>query len=76
MEPFDGFVYLFRATHCLHYTDDKVYLGWKKYALKGMKEFLIPGDHRTMLLKPNVEAFARALQEVLDNASAEANKNT
>ncbi len=71
MEPFDGFVYLFRATHCLHYTDDKLYLGWKKYALKGMKEFLIPGDHRTMLLKPNVEVFAKALQEVLDKSVAE-----
>jgi amino acid adenylation domain-containing protein len=70
MEPFDGFVYLFRATHCLHYTNDKVYLGWRKYALKGMKEFLIPGDHRTMLLKPNVEVFAKTLQEVLDNPVA------
>ena len=70
MEPFDGFVYLFRATDCLHYTDDKVYLGWRKYALKGMKEFLIPGDHRTMLLKPNVEVFAKALQEVLDKSVA------
>ena len=74
MEPFNGFVHLFRATECLHYTDDKVYLGWRKYALKGMKEFLIPGDHRTMLLKPNVEVFAKALQEVLDNAGAETNK--
>jgi len=69
MEPFDGFVYLFRATDCLHYTDDKIYLGWRRYALKGMKEFLIPGDHRTMLLKPNVEAFAKALQGVLDNSN-------
>lgn len=68
MEPFNEFVYLFRATHCLHYTNDKVYLGWRKYALKGVKEFLIPGDHRTMLLKPNVEAFAKALQDVLDSS--------
>ena len=74
MEPFNGFVYLFRATHCLHYTDDKVYLGWRKYALQGVKEYLIPGDHRTMLLKPNVEAFARALQDVLDKADAQVGK--
>ena len=68
MTPFNDFVYLFRATDCLHYTDDKVYLGWRKYALKGVKEFLIPGDHRTMMLKPNVEVFAKALQEVLDSS--------
>jgi len=67
MEPFNGFVYLFRATDCLHYTEDKQFLGWRKYALKGVKEYEIPGDHRTMLLKPNVEEFARILQEVLDN---------
>ncbi len=65
--PFDGFVYLFRANKCIHYTEDKQYLGWRKYALKGVKEFEIPGDHRTMLLKPNVTEFARILQEVLDN---------
>jgi thioesterase domain-containing protein/acyl carrier protein len=65
--PFDGFVYLFRATECIHYTDDKTYLGWKNYAQKGVKEFLLSGDHRTMLLKPHVEQFAVVLQEVLDN---------
>jgi len=74
IEPFDGFLYLFRAVKCLHYTDDKVYLGWRKYALRGMKEFLIPGDHRTMFLKPNVEVFANALQEVLNTANSEAKK--
>jgi amino acid adenylation domain-containing protein len=66
--PFDDFVYLFRASECDHYTNDKKYLGWRKYALKGVKEYLIPGDHRTMLLKPNVEQFASVLQEVLDNS--------
>ena len=66
--PFNGFVYLFRANTCIHYTADKQYLGWRKYALKGVKEYEIPGDHRTMLLKPNVEEFARALQDVLDNS--------
>jgi amino acid adenylation domain-containing protein len=67
LTPFNNFIYLFRANKCLHYTKDKKYLGWRKYALKGVKEYEIPGDHRTMLLKPNVEEFARALQEVLDN---------
>lgn len=73
--PFNDFVYLFRATDCLHYTDDKIYLGWRKYALKGVKEFLIPGDHRTMMLKPNVEVFAKALQEVLDSSVEKTAKN-
>jgi len=65
--PFNGFVYLFRAATCIHYTNDKQYLGWSKYALKGVKEIELPGDHRTMLLKPNADQFARALQAVLDD---------
>ena len=67
--PFNEYVYLFRAVECIHYTDDKLYLGWQKYAQKGVKEFLIPGDHRTMMLKPNVEVFAKALQDVLDGSA-------
>ncbi len=66
--PFNNVVYLFRAHTCLHYTNDKQYLGWKKYAQKGVKEYEISGDHRTMLLRPNAEAFAKALQQVLDNS--------
>lgn len=64
--PFDDYVYLLRANICIHYTDDKQYLGWRKYALKGVKEYLLPGDHRTMMLKPNADEFAKALQNVLD----------
>jgi amino acid adenylation domain-containing protein len=67
--PFNELVYLFRASTSLHYTNDKQYLGWRKYALKGVKEYEISGDHRTMLLKPNVEKFSRILQEILDEAN-------
>jgi thioesterase domain-containing protein/acyl carrier protein len=67
LTPFNGFVYLFRANTCIHYTDDTKYLGWKKYALKGVKEFEISGEHSSMLLPPNVTEFAEFLQNVLDN---------
>src|SRR5258708_30062647 len=50
--PFDEFIHLFRAKISIHYTADKQYLGWGKFALKGDKEYEIPGDHRTMLLTP------------------------
>jgi len=64
--PFDDFVYLFRAKVCVHYTHDKKFLGWRKFALKGVKDYEIPGNHRTILLKPNVQEFGRILQKVLD----------
>ncbi len=67
--PFDDTVHLFRASTCVHYTNDLKYLGWEKYALRGVKEYEIPGDHRTMLLKPNVDEFARVLQQVLNECN-------
>ena len=67
MEPFDGKVYLFKANICVHYVYDTEYLGWKKYALKGVELLDVPGDHLTMILPPNVEVFAAILGNTLDD---------
>jgi len=66
MEPFNNKVYLFKAKVCVHYVDDGIFLGWKKYAKNDVELFEVPGDHLSMLLPPNVERFASILEDTLD----------
>jgi amino acid adenylation domain-containing protein len=68
MKPYDGIVDLFKAKVRMYFVDDNKFLGWKKYAQQGVRVHPVPGDHEQMLLPPNDEAFARALQKALDNA--------
>jgi amino acid adenylation domain-containing protein len=68
MKPYDGIVDLFKAQFRIYFVDDSKYLGWKKYALKGVRVHDVPGDHEKMLLPPNDKVFAQALQRALDNS--------
>jgi amino acid adenylation domain-containing protein len=68
MKPYDGVVDLFKAQMRLYFVDDNKFLGWKKYALKGVRVHSVPGDHELMLLPPNDKVFAEALQRALDNS--------
>jgi amino acid adenylation domain-containing protein len=68
ISPFNNFVYLFKAKKRVYFVDDFKYLGWRKYAQKGVKVFDVPGDHETMLHHPNVTEFGRILQDALDNS--------
>ena len=69
LTPFNDKVYLFRAEERIYYVNDFKYLGWKKYAKKGVIVYQVPGDHKTMLLAPNAREFARSLQHALDNCT-------
>jgi len=69
IEPFDDKVYLYKAKICTHYVDDVEFLGWNKYAKKGVEIYEIPGDHLSMLIPPNVEEFALILQRGIDQYS-------
>ncbi|GAB3718226.1 hypothetical protein GCM10027592_60940 [Spirosoma flavus] len=68
MRPYDGIVDLFKAQMRVYFVDDNKFLGWKKYALKGVRVHSVPGDHEMMLLPPNDKVFAEALQKALDNS--------
>jgi amino acid adenylation domain-containing protein len=70
LNAFNAKVYLFRADISVHYVNDKVFLGWKRFAKKGVEVYAVPGDHRSMLEQPNVKVLADALQKVL-NENAE-----
>lgn len=68
MKPYDGVIDLFKAKVRIYFVEDNKYLGWKKYALKGVRVHPVPGDHENMLLPPNDKEFALSLQRALDNA--------
>ncbi|MBC3786886.1 non-ribosomal peptide synthetase [Spirosoma utsteinense] len=66
LKPYDGTIDLFKAEVRRYFVDDPNYLGWKKYARKGVRVHDVPGDHKQMMLPPNDRHFARALQAALD----------
>lgn len=61
---------LFRAKKQLAYKKDFEFLGWKPFALKGIKIHEVPGDHVNLFTPPNDKEFARILQKALDNCSS------
>lgn len=69
LEPFDGKLYLYRAKISVHYVEYGKYLGWEKFAEKGVDLFEIPGDHFSMLQTPHVAELADILQKNIDNVA-------
>ncbi|MDB5005792.1 MAG: amino acid adenylation protein [Mucilaginibacter sp.] len=65
--PVNNTIHLFKAERQTYFVDDFKYLGWDKFAKRGVKVFEIPGDHNSMLKQPHVAAFGHALQRALDN---------
>lgn len=67
LAPSNVMVTLFRVDKRLYYLDDRVSLGWDKFALDGVEIHEVPGDHKTFLLPPNDKEFAQILQRALDH---------
>ena len=59
---------LFRVKNTTYYMHDTVFLGWKPFALDGVKVHEIAGDHTQIFSPPNDKESARLLQEVLNGA--------
>jgi len=66
VRPYDVKIDLFKAEIRANYIDDPKYLGWGKYALKGIITHEVPGDHLDMFNPPNNQIMADALQKRLD----------
>ncbi|MGD9488072.1 MAG: amino acid adenylation domain-containing protein [Calditrichaceae bacterium] len=64
---FNGKITLFRADENRDYDNLPDDLGWKKYAGKGVDIINVPGDHITMMTKPNVKILAEKIGLLLDN---------
>ncbi|WP_165438742.1 non-ribosomal peptide synthetase [Albibacterium indicum] len=73
MSPMDVEVHLFKTQKRLYFLDDGKYYGWKKYALKGVRVYEVPGDHKTFLLSPNNKKFSRILQTAINTQYARVN---
>ena len=66
LKPVDLKINLFRAKQVDEYVHDKVYMGWKPFALNGIDIHDVPGDHYSIFSAPNDKVFAEVLQKVLD----------
>src|SRR5690606_9653136 len=62
MKPLDIKVCLFRTKKRVYFLDDLKYLGWTKFATKGVEVYEIDGDHKTFILPPYDKAFASIFQ--------------
>ncbi len=71
VKPYYGTIDLFLSKIKIYYLSDMQYLGWGKYALKGIRRHKVEGDHDNMILPPNTESFAKKLQEVMDKNSTQ-----
>jgi len=69
LKPYNIVVDVFRAENRTFYMDDFEFLGWKPYALKGVRVHPIPGEHNTIFKAPNDKLFAQILQNCLDEAA-------
>jgi amino acid adenylation domain-containing protein len=67
--PYNGSIELFRAKKRTFYMDDFEYLGWKPFALKGIRIHEIPGEHNYIFAPPNDKEFAKILQRCLDESA-------
>lgn len=65
MQSQDILIDLFRCKTRPYFVNDQVYLGWKKFAEKGVIITEVPGDHETFLYPPNDVIFAKAIESVL-----------
>lgn len=67
LQPLDIRITLFRVQKRLYFLDDLVYLGWDKFAGRGVTVREVPGDHKTFLFPPNTKRLAEVIQEELDS---------
>ncbi len=65
LKPFNEKVVLFKALDRVYFVDDFDFLGWRKYALKGVEVHNIPGNHDTMFKEPNCQILAQEMDKAM-----------
>ena len=68
--PYPGRIALFRPSDRPRGTHDDPALGWQRIASGGVDLFEVPGDHKHVLLPPNVSTVAEQLKSCLQKAKA------
>jgi thioesterase domain-containing protein/acyl carrier protein len=67
---YPGRITLFKASQELSGTSSDPALGWDEWAAGGVDVQIVPGNHATMVYKPNVEVLAEKLRASLDHVLA------
>jgi amino acid adenylation domain-containing protein len=67
---YPGRITLFKASQELSGTSPGAALGWDEWAAGGVDVHIVPGNHATMVYKPNVEVLAEKLRASLDHVRA------
>ncbi|MFT4095054.1 MAG: amino acid adenylation domain-containing protein [Niabella sp.] len=65
LQPFNITIHLFRVKERIYFLDDFTYLGWKRYAEKGISVYDIEGDHKTFLLPPNNKHLIEMIEKIV-----------
>lgn len=68
--PYDGPVVVLHASEQIRRATDDSTLGWGHYINGIITNYIIPGDHETIFLEPNVQIMAQTLQACIDLARA------
>lgn len=69
LSPLDVKITLFRVQERLYFLDDLVYLGWGRFARKGVDVRVVPGDHKTFLFPEHGKQLAGIIQRSLNEAT-------
>ena len=69
-ESYPGKIVVFRSSERPETQDEPWDLGWEKLAQGGVEVFVVPGNHNTILWKPNVEELAEVLQTIVGSQRA------
>jgi thioesterase domain-containing protein/acyl carrier protein len=69
-KPYHVKIDIFKAGKRMYYIDDPDTLGWKQYALDGIKVYATPGDHKDMFDDGNAKVLADIFQKRLDEMNA------
>ncbi|HFE52014.1 MAG TPA: non-ribosomal peptide synthetase, partial [Bacteroidetes bacterium] len=64
-EPYPGRIVVFRSSERPETQDEPWDLGWGRLAQGGVEVFVVPGNHNTILWKPNVQELAEILQTIV-----------
>ncbi|NOZ56810.1 MAG: amino acid adenylation domain-containing protein, partial [Calditrichaeota bacterium] len=64
-KPYPGKIVVFRSSERPETQDEPWDLGWGQLAQGGVEVFVVPGNHNTILWKPNVEELAEVLQTIV-----------
>lgn len=62
---------LFRTNVQASRADHDSTMGWSELTVEGVEVHIVPGNHLTMLRKPNVQALAEQLKECFEKAKAD-----